>query len=981
MITNKTLKFLKWIPLLFIIIFSVTLICLVPCISQANENDDSNKNINLADYKACKINNVDPTPISELPTTPGNYILSQDINITETWTVSYDPINGEVVTSIDLNGHNITLETSEHKTVIYIPNSGDEEKVVTLNIFDFDEENPGIISGGTGYENTESEVTYYAGGGIYNTSLLNLYGGVIANNSADKGGGIYSAGVTNIYGGQISNNTADNGAGVYALSMITSTAGTICDNIASSTGGGLSCGALTKLENTKVLRNTACNGAGIYSFAATIFLTNLTVDNNKAITSESSNPLTLNNGESEEDFNGSGGGLFAFMTNSVILGGSFTNNTSEESGGGIFQTAILTTSISDSLIDNNTAKFYGGGIYMFSVLSDILVPPYNLTNLQITNNEANEGGGIFTYGSSIYCDTCNIQGNKANYMGGGANTYLQFFGHSIFENSTIKNNSAAVGAGFGSTLCQAQFDNCEITNNETFDGDEELSNVGGGLFAISGDLSAKNTNINNNTSYYGAGLAFLGGTLNIEGGQISENHAAFFSGAIATTCTSTFKSITINNNSANTFCGGLFASAIPILNSNTYDNSNDYEIFTSTIDGCKIFDNEGEGLVMQCQKNILDGNLKINNNTTKHSCFNDAPNVEHNSNLLLLKNNNASFEFEPFIEIGASFNHDENIGFNIGGIENSSLANFKLKHLSERLTNNYNPSGQGLVYKDFSYEGYEGMAIWGDQEITDTNENTEIWVNRNHKHNWNFDYQSDSFLAWCDDPDCEHHNKETAIKTLISAENATYDGKPHPANFNKDFYLYTWTTPKNILYNDLNIDNSPFVEDEPIEAGNYIATIQINNSLLNPHSISCNYEIRRNALEPEMVHANQLEFEYDGTEKQPSFSIYDGSWYLNDSLNFYGDLQATEPGDYQIIVSQISNKSNSLGAYSGSLTINWKISGSPSPIPDPVNPGTDVTNTPSNTGDLTDISTIMLLIALLYLGTTILTYKKQLNNK
>jgi predicted outer membrane repeat protein len=67
------------------------------------------------------------------------------------------------------------------------------------------------------------------------------------------------------------------------------------------------------------------------------------------------------------------------MMNSTVSG-----NTSESSGGGIFNGGTLT--ITDSVISGNTVSYNGGGIENVGSLT--------MTNSTVSNNTAAAGGGI-----------------------------------------------------------------------------------------------------------------------------------------------------------------------------------------------------------------------------------------------------------------------------------------------------------------------------------------------------------------------------------------------------------------------------------------------------------------------------------------------------------------------------------------------------------------------------------------------------------
>lgn len=153
------------------------------------------------------------TNTTSLPTTAGNYCLTADVSISDTWAV---PQGG--VVNLDLNGHSITMTGS--KTVIYVNGT-------TLNLYDC--QNTGKITGGNGSYGKEK-----SGGGIYvSDGTFNMYGGSIAGNTAAGYGGgvfVYTNGAFNLYAGTISNNTASMAAGVQNQGTFHMSGGTITGN-------------------------------------------------------------------------------------------------------------------------------------------------------------------------------------------------------------------------------------------------------------------------------------------------------------------------------------------------------------------------------------------------------------------------------------------------------------------------------------------------------------------------------------------------------------------------------------------------------------------------------------------------------------------------------------------------------------------------------------------------------------------------------
>ncbi len=254
------------------------------------------------------------TSDNSLPTNSGNYYLTKDITLTDTWSI---PMNIEI--NLCLNGH-VIKQTAEDKRCISISSRA------TLNIHDCNGDNcthEGFVdSDGLWHLDTNDGTKSIAGGvitgstnsGIYVYAYghLNMYGGTIAGNEAKYGGGVYNDGVFNMYGGKICYNIAstNSGGGVFSNSAYTNMyGGTVSNNTAGYCGGGvhITNGKAFNMYNGTVSNNKAEYGGGICVYSGTLNMSNGTVSNNTA-------PY--------------GGGVYA-RSGSVVLGGSsvIDNNT------------------------------------------------------------------------------------------------------------------------------------------------------------------------------------------------------------------------------------------------------------------------------------------------------------------------------------------------------------------------------------------------------------------------------------------------------------------------------------------------------------------------------------------------------------------------------------------------------------------------------------------------------------------------------
>lgn len=292
------------------------------------------------------------------------------------------------------------------------------------------------------------------GGGVYNygralgdypsagqtwimKAILDIQGGTISNNEAEKnGGGVFNqvyvdktpdsdkiseAATVSISGeAGIEKNNAKNGAGLYnADGFVNIASGTITGNTAAENGGGIfsQCVTDTKPDNRSLVEmtggsissNEAALGGGVY-----------------------------NDGPSKTDPDIK---FSSFHLSGAPLGGVIENNTAEGQGGGIFNKGNL--SMSAGKISKNTAVIYGAGVlnqYEFTMTGGTIDENTGATNGggvsnhrnfklmggEIKANKAGFGGGVYSYSedvdTSFTMEDGEITGNTAtavNGLGGG----------------------------------------------------------------------------------------------------------------------------------------------------------------------------------------------------------------------------------------------------------------------------------------------------------------------------------------------------------------------------------------------------------------------------------------------------------------------------------------------------------------------------------------------------------------------------------
>lgn len=390
-----------------------------------------------------------------------------------------------------------------------------------------------------------------SGGGILNSSdgVLTVAGigsQITGNQAARAGGGIENNGGTiNLTDVSVNNNTAGiNGGGLHQSSVATATitGGTVSDNTASRQGGGLwnSDTGMMTINGTTIDSNTASGddendgGGGILNRGTLVIGDMATV----SITNNIVNGISASGGGIQNRFGGTMTVIGTIIESNAAIGAF-------GSGGGIFNSAMVTIQDGSQII-GNTASTDGGGIANFSNLA--------VDDSRISGNTAsNSGGGIWNRGATMVQGGSQITGNSASSSGGGlvnsGGTVTVQGGSQITSNSstfgggitnagtlmvdaaTISSNTASTrGGGIWSSGTATIQGGTMITGNSA-------SEEGGGLMNFLGSLTIDGVTIDGNTAsgvsaaQGGGGVYNVQGTLTVLGSTISNNIADGTSGS------------------------------------------------------------------------------------------------------------------------------------------------------------------------------------------------------------------------------------------------------------------------------------------------------------------------------------------------------------------------------------------------------------------------------------------------------------------
>ena len=295
----------------------------------------------------------------------------------------------------------------------------------------------GCITGGTGSIYNADNIDYYCGGGICNLGTLNVAGGNIVGNTAQRGGGVFNNSSLNITNGNIEGCTtyhvdsvpADgNGGGVYNALDFTMSKGSVVSCFAFCGGGGVynEYYLSTFNFNGGEIKNCIAGGlqnsygGGIYNSLGKVYIDGGIIDSCKA-----------------PGNSGLGGGIYNLYY-VEMKSGAIKNCETPFGGGGLCNAVNPHMDIertefkmSGGLL-SGCKSVYGGAIYNFGGSNPLCLVSLS-GNAKFTDNYAADNGGAVSNAGELI-----VIGNVliSNNYGGIFNENIMTVG----KNPQIKDN-------------------------------------------------------------------------------------------------------------------------------------------------------------------------------------------------------------------------------------------------------------------------------------------------------------------------------------------------------------------------------------------------------------------------------------------------------------------------------------------------------------------------------------------------------------
>ena len=301
-----------------------------------------------------------------LPTEAGNWYLTDNVELPETWELSANIV-------LCLNGHSITQTTTLRAvrilkggmlTLTDCKGGGTLTHAANVNGTGVYVAGTLTMYGGsvTGHTNSDSD----GGGGVYvvKEGIFTMYGGSITGNTntgSHGGAGVFvkSGGKFTLNGGSISGNTSKfnySAGGVFVGGTFTMGGGDITGNTNTydgySAGGVFVGGGTFTMSNGKITKNTsAYYGGGVYIDSGTFTMDGGSISVNESTEKGggvqiSLGTFTMSNGEITGNKSTNGGGVYKNFSGELIIeGGIISGNNAKETGGGVYANAYSDGSI------------------------------------------------------------------------------------------------------------------------------------------------------------------------------------------------------------------------------------------------------------------------------------------------------------------------------------------------------------------------------------------------------------------------------------------------------------------------------------------------------------------------------------------------------------------------------------------------------------------------------------------------------------
>lgn len=253
--------------------------------------------------------------------------------------------------------------------------------------------------------------------------------------------------------------------------------------------------------------------------------------------------------------NGNGGAIYAGPDTRLELSGAFleSNTAVEERGGGLYMLNAASLDCVNSSFRSGSALLEGGGMALDSVNE------VQLTGTSIFDNDAGNGGGIFTInttaritdmlcwsnrafsqggglylgpGSDIEVEAGDFVNNRVivSASGDGGAIHVEDAARCILRNNFLRDNTILNGRGAGIFVGGAAI--VFIEDNQLIDNRTGANGLGGGIFVDNSEAHVRGNTLLRNRAWIGGGLYLVGSVPPAEQNRIVQNRATGDGGGV-----------------------------------------------------------------------------------------------------------------------------------------------------------------------------------------------------------------------------------------------------------------------------------------------------------------------------------------------------------------------------------------------------------------------------------------------------------------
>jgi hypothetical protein len=184
-----------------------------------------------------------------------------------------------------------------------------------------------------------------------------------------------------------------------------------------------------------------------------------------------------------------GGGIYTGPESSLVIeGGKISINEGPGGGGGVYCDKANTFTMTGVTVENNMGESKGGGLRILTKGGAIAYLTDCIINMNMVDQDASQGAGVFLEGGELVMTRCDIMGNMASQQGAGfysLNGTTTAINCNISYNGTFYDDSNNRGAGVCLNDNKGSYHSVFIMDGGTIEANN-CTHDGGGIYVNDG---------------------------------------------------------------------------------------------------------------------------------------------------------------------------------------------------------------------------------------------------------------------------------------------------------------------------------------------------------------------------------------------------------------------------------------------------------------------------------------------------------------